>query len=91
MGCTEPALISDSVVYWRDLRPSIAHQKMKTIIRSRKTTISPIKFFVIFQSVSPIVMLEEEHWANITYFQFPKVACGRLHWLAGRSEFENLN
>lgn len=64
---------------------------MKTMIRSRKTTIRPIKFLVIFNSVSPIVMLDEEHCASMTYFQLAGVAYGSSHEYAGKFYFLNLN
>ena len=55
------------------------HQKTKIRIRSRKTTTRPMKFLVNFKSVSPIVILDEEHCANITYFQLAGVAYGNSH------------
>ena len=83
-GFTMPALISFSVVSCSFLRASIEHQNENTAIRSKKTTIMPIRFLVTLTSLSPKLIVPEEHLATIAYCQYFGAELGSEHCSVGK-------
>ena len=83
-GFTMPQLISFSVVSCSFLRASIEHQNVNTAIMSKKTTMRPIRLLVTLTSLSPKLILPEEHLATIAYYQYFGAEFGSEHCSAGK-------
>ena len=83
-GLTIPALISFSVVSCSFLRASMEHQNENTAIRSKKTTIMPIRLLVTLTSFYPKLIVPEEHLATIAYYQYFGAELGSEHCSGGK-------
>ena len=83
-GFTIPALISFSVVSCSFFRASMEHQNENTAIRSKKTTIMPIRLLVTLTSFSPKLILPDEHLATMAYCQYFGAEFGSEHYSTGK-------
>jgi len=65
------------------------HQKIKVMIRSKKTTMMPMRALLTSMSSPPTLIVVAEHVARIRYFQFLDLAVDRVQESTGKSDSLN--